>query len=201
MSEASEIPSVLEVIKGLDHSDLTSAYPAAKDSCFRLTRIVNRLTQWYTTMQKDGQDPLWWRETRADSDSRVWFPHMTFAISLNCFWAFWLICVTQIRQLRKDYPSLKEENVQIRGHSPESEQLVQEIVQTAMRILQSIEFFAQDEMKLLGIAEASFPFRVATKALRAIGITKTHSSLKAAFKMIERASSNRYHQILLLWVS
>ena len=108
---------------------------------------------------------MWWPQTSTNGEIYLRFLNVATATSLVHFWAFWLICVTKIRQLRADIPSLDALDILILGHAPESEQITQDIIRLASSILQSVGFFVHDRMKIFGVAEISFPYLTATKVL------------------------------------
>lgn len=156
-SDASEIPSILEELDGSKSRSTSEAVSVAWHAINGFDRVLKGLIRWYKETSAAYGGHLWWSKLKGE-ETHFWFPSIAVANSLTHFWAFWIMCVVNIRQLRADYPPLKERGVQVDGQSPESQQLSDRVVEMAIWILQSMEYLTQDEMKLFGVASACLPF-------------------------------------------
>lgn len=163
MSEASAIPAILEEV-GDCKSRSTVAECVAQDAVLRYVGVLHRLDQWFQSAKESLELPLWWPAWGA-TGIKLSFPNITVANCLTHFWAFWIICVTQIRWLRCLFPELMGQQILVHAQSPESMRITQAILERSTRILQSAEYFTSDDMKFYGIASASFPLQTAWKAL------------------------------------
>lgn len=166
MSGASAIPGLLEEINACK-SMATSEAASTLEKAF--TTLVE-LATWLAQNQQPGSESKlsWWYVARARNDSCIWFADITMANYLTHSWAFWIICTTTIRQLRADYPCLKGKQIHLNGHKPESEPITQQLIEISIRILQSMDFLMQDDMKLYGVASATLPFQAAYDFLEMI---------------------------------
>ncbi|KAH7119193.1 N-terminal fungal transcription regulatory domain-containing protein [Dactylonectria macrodidyma] len=196
MNEAIEIPSILEK---LDSSKLNpaSAYLVAHEALFGFVEILDRLSRWYRSTQLSSRGPLWWPVSRTGGQTHLWFSSITVANCLTHLWAFWIICATQIRQLRAEFPGLMEQGIEVDGQVPESAHVSQKIIQESVRILQSVEFLTQDEMKLYGIASAALPLHTAWKVLDTINNSGTDTCSSSCQKVIERIISKGFGDVLM----
>ncbi|KAF2013480.1 hypothetical protein BU24DRAFT_313402, partial [Aaosphaeria arxii CBS 175.79] len=108
LSTASEVPTVLDTISSVDKRNLAYAIPVAKDASRALLRILGNLNQWYMNLQTTSPHSLCWERIDPDGHISIWFTDFIVATSLNHFWALWIICATEILQLKRDFPSLEE---------------------------------------------------------------------------------------------
>ena len=159
MSGASAIPGLLEEINACK-SMATSETASTIEKAF--TALVELATGLALNQQpgSESEHPRWY-VARATNDSCIWFPDITMANYLTHSWAFWIICITTIRQLRADYPCLMGKQIQVNGHRPESQHVTKQLIEISVRILQSMDFLIQDNMKLYGVASAALPFQTA----------------------------------------
>lgn len=137
-------PDLASLLEGLLNFDICGE--------FMLTEVGHGLDvrnlETTATLQPDGSFDL----------RLAWYP--------TNYWAFWIICVLHIRQVRADYPDLRGDQVQLNGQAPESQTISEQLLELSTRILQSIEFHIQDEMKLYGAVSAALPFQTAMHLLR-----------------------------------
>ncbi|RKK76051.1 hypothetical protein BFJ71_g17013 [Fusarium oxysporum] len=159
MNDISVIPAILEELDTCRFMPASRAASHAENALSMIVAVVDRLTKSYHSTLLSG--PSWRYVSRAESEVSLWFPDITVANYQTHYWAFWIICVTHIRQLREDYPVLKEREVLVDGQAPESQDISEKLMALSTRIFQSIEFLIQDEMKLFGVASAALPFQTA----------------------------------------
>ncbi|MBE3049917.1 hypothetical protein IMZ48_46950 [Candidatus Bathyarchaeota archaeon] len=182
MSEASAFPKVLEGLDACKPMHVGNALPLARSAVATTVDVVNKLTRTLDCASVSGSH--WWYIYK-DGRTCVWFPDITTANYLTYYWAFWVICVTQIRQLREDFPCLGAEDVLLNGDPPESQNIADQLVDLSSRILQSMEFLTQDEMKLFGVSSAILPFQTAFSFFKEHGVGEACSGiLEPVLKMI-----------------
>jgi hypothetical protein len=103
-----------------------------------------------------------------------------------------------MRKLKEINPVFKNDDMLIGNYALASEDITQEMVWAATCILQSVEYFTQPAMKLVGVSEISFPLFTAIKTLEARGDSDTTAVLRFV-KDTQHLSKNRYKDILLFW--
>lgn len=191
MSEASAFPTVLEGLDASKSMHTDNALSLVRIAVRVTVELVNRLTQTLECAAASGSH--WWYTSR-DGLACVWFPDITTANYLMYYWAFWIICVTHIRQLGEQYPCLGAEDVRLNGDAPESESITDQLVDLSGRILQSMEFLTQDEMKLFGVSSAVLPFQTALSCLKAHGSRDARSGILQP--VLEKIVDRGYADIL-----
>ncbi|KAI8416709.1 hypothetical protein FOFC_03022 [Fusarium oxysporum] len=164
MNDVIAVPAIFEELDTCKFMPASRAVYHAENALTMIVAVVDRLTQSYHSTLLSGNS--WWYMSRAENEVSLWFPDITVANYLTHYWAFWIICVTHIRQLREAYPSLKEREVLVDGQAPESQDISEKLMDLSTQIFQSIEFLIQDEMKLFGIASAALPFQTACSFLK-----------------------------------
>ena len=163
MSEASIFPAIVENLEARELTHGDDALALARNAVDMTVEVVHRLTRTLECAAVSGSQ--WWWYARRGGRACVWFPDISTANYLTYYWAFWIICVTHIRKLRADYPCLRDEDVWLDGAAPESGEVTEQLVDLSCRILQSMEFLTQDEMKLFGASSAVLPFQTAVSFL------------------------------------
>ena len=158
------VPATFEELDACKSMPANRAAVVAHRSLIKLVEVANKLTQSYQSASASGR--LWWYVPRADGKASVWFSDLSLAWYSTNHWAFWIICVMHIRHLREDYPDLRGEEVQLDGQAPESQNISEQLTELSTRILQSIEFHIQDEMKLYGAVSVTLPFQAAIYLLK-----------------------------------
>ncbi|KAK3989424.1 hypothetical protein QBC44DRAFT_350636 [Cladorrhinum sp. PSN332] len=164
MNDLSVVPATLEELDACKLMPANRSSAVVEKSLITLVEVVNKLTQSYHSTSASRS--LWWYVPRAGNKVSVWFPDLSLACYQTNYWAFWIICVLNIRQLREDYPDLRGKEVQLNGHAPESQNISEQLIELSIRILQSIEFHIQDEMKVYGVISAAIPFQTAFYLLK-----------------------------------
>ncbi len=129
----------------------------AEHSLVTVAEVVDKLTQTYQLTAVSGSS--WWFVLGGDDTTSVWFPTIAEACYIINYWTFWILCVMHIRQLREDYPRLRAKEVLLDGEEPESQTISDKLKELSTRIMLSMDFFLQDEMKLCGIVSAALPSR------------------------------------------
>ncbi|KAH8667685.1 hypothetical protein BGZ61DRAFT_461053 [Ilyonectria robusta] len=165
MNDASILPSLLERLDNSKGGSLSQMEAIAQDSLFQFIGMIDVLDRWYHRTLATSNQSSWWQVSKTGDGHCLWFPSISMANCLTHYWAFWVLCVTQIRQLRTMYPSLMDMLIEVDGHSPESDHVSQKLGDMAKWILLSVEFLMQDKMKYFGIASASFPVQTACGVL------------------------------------
>ncbi|KAF2012409.1 hypothetical protein BU24DRAFT_484054 [Aaosphaeria arxii CBS 175.79] len=200
ISEASHIPAILEKIDGLNYNNPTSANAMAKGLGLNLIHIMHRLNQWYSHLQEVIGYPLCWETVSVNGEALTWFADLIMATSLIHFWAFWIICAIELRKLEKGFPFLKEAIMHTCAQYLVDSHSVTAIFQVGTSILQSMDFFSQDAMNFVGIAEFSFPFHIAIISLSSLeGEYKTLSS-QVIETALERSVGARFKEIRFLYM-
>lgn len=203
ISEASEIPALLENIDSIENSPAQLSVSIARFTITRLNNIINRLDDWVKNWQTTFSGPMSWETVCTDGRTSTWFPNFVVGTCLIHFWSYLVICMTQIRQLKTQFPSIEEGVIRINGHPPGSDQFAKSIIRMAMRILRSLDFFVQDNMNLVGVAEVSFPFHVAIDNIHMLRQHQEEQDSQPCYKYILEASrqlsKNRFKGILGFW--
>ena len=191
---ASPIPSILEKLDGSRSTPVNQQNTIASDALVGLVEVLEHLQLWHRETLDAYSGPMWWVKSGTDDETHVWFCSITMANCLTHFWAFWIICVTNIRQLREEHPDLRERGIHVDGQPPESEFITERLLRRANRIILSVEFLTQDKMKLFGVASAFLPLQTACSLLE-----DSDSRSRAAYSRRYRTiSQSRYRDILLL---
>ena len=188
MSEASIFPAIVEGLEARELAHGDEALALARNAVDMTVEVVHRLTRTLECAAVSGSQ--WWYARRGC----VWFPDISTANYLTYYWAFWIICVTHIRQLRADYPCLRDEDVRLDGAAPESGEVSEQLVNLSCRILQSMEFLTQDEMKLFGASSAVLPFQTAVSFLGDRGDVEARPAILET--VLETIANRGYGDIL-----
>ncbi|KAK1713018.1 hypothetical protein BDP67DRAFT_403439 [Colletotrichum lupini] len=166
LSEACAIPAIFEM---LDHCDDDSE-PAAREAVIRFVDVINRLDFWHKSANMmTMRDFTYFQKVSPADTTSLDFPNITVANSLSHYWAFRIICVTQIQRLTAHHPNISQDCLLIVGEYPASEAVTQKVLQLATYILESTRYLMQEDMKLYGTASAFFPLHIARGALEMFG--------------------------------
>src|SRR5690606_3326451 len=114
MSNAAMISATFE---DLDKAKIDPQNGDALDLMSRFLQAADQLAQWERTEFPVYQSPLWWPVTTAGGETYLWFQDLAVANCTTYFWAFRIICLTNIRQLRIEFPSLLLLDIDIDGKS------------------------------------------------------------------------------------
>ncbi|KAL3294851.1 n-terminal fungal transcription regulatory domain-containing protein, partial [Colletotrichum asianum] len=164
LSEACAIPAILELL------DLCgdNSGPAARQAVTQFMEAINRLDRRHKSANINVRDFTPLPET-STAGTNFEFPNITVANSLSHYWAFWIICATQIKRLMAQHPNISEDRLLIDGERPESEVVTRKVLQFSSSILESTGYLMREDMKLYGTASALFPFHIARSALEMFG--------------------------------
>lgn len=193
MSNAAMISATFEDV---DKAKIDPQNGDALDLTSRFLQAADQLAQWERTEFPVYHSPLWWPVTTAGGETYLWFQDLAVANCTTYFWAFRIICLTNIRQLRIEFPSLLLLDIDIDGKSPESIEVTQEIIQLSNQIIQSMEFLTQEEMGVYGVASAALPLQIAFGVLSDMG-SDSEAGSKPYLKTIKKIIDKGYKECLL----
>jgi hypothetical protein len=167
-------------------------------SIFRFIRVLNFLGEWYKYNVSDCRETLWWSISGQDGETYLWYSCISAANCLTHYWAFWIICVTNIIRLRTDHPHLLDCGITVDNQSPESQYISDKVIERSTWILQSVEFFIQDEMKLYGVASIFLPLQTACSVLEIGDRYAGNESCRRHERIIKKINRSGYRDILML---
>lgn len=102
-------------------------------------------------------------------DEQSTFPNLTVANGLTHYWAFRILCAAYIRQLQLLLPELAPQ----RAHAPQminhEREYRESSVQMSNWILQNVDFFLLEDMKLFGSNSLLLPLKVAYDCIKIFG--------------------------------
>ncbi|KZL79428.1 n-terminal fungal transcription regulatory domain-containing protein [Colletotrichum incanum] len=171
MNEASRVPSILEKLDNCQAMNSVTE-TLARDAVDQLAEILGGFELCYRSIQESSKDALWWTSYgHGVDDISISFPNITMANYLTHFWAFWIVCVTQIRQLTAQFPGLIDQDTLANGRGKEltSELVRQKCLKLSRQIFLSIDYLLQDDMRIYGIASASYPLQIACATMETLG--------------------------------
>lgn len=175
MSVSSEIPNIFEKLDKSTHTQ-ENIESASLETISRLIAVLDHLQSWQKLISKAYKGPLWRRVMRTDGEVVLRFQDFTIANGTTWFWALWIICVVNLRQLRRDYPGLRGQELMIDGKSLESIEVSRSLIRFSDQILRSAEFLTQEKMGICGAASTAFPLQTAIEVLsNARGDTESSS--------------------------
>ncbi|KAF4833072.1 hypothetical protein CGCSCA4_v013426 [Colletotrichum siamense] len=151
----------------LDHCSNDSE-TAARQAVIQFVEAINRLDHWHKSAKITMGDSTLLAET-STTEASLEFPNITVANSLSHYWAFWIICATQIKRLTAQHPDISEDRLLIDGERPDNEVVSRKILQFSSSILASTGYLMREDMKLYGTASAFFPLHIARSALEMFG--------------------------------
>ncbi|KAF4778324.1 hypothetical protein HER10_EVM0003112 [Colletotrichum scovillei] len=165
LSEACAIPAIFEM---LDHSNDNSESFTRK-AVGQFMEAINRLDFWHKSANMTMGNFTRLRKGSPADTTGLEFPNITVANSLSHYWAFWIVCATQIQRLTAHHPNMPQDCVLIDGEHPASKATTQKVLQLATFILGSTGYLMREDMKLYGTASAFFPLHIARGALEMFG--------------------------------
>ncbi|KAH6854660.1 hypothetical protein B0I37DRAFT_362725 [Chaetomium sp. MPI-CAGE-AT-0009] len=160
MSEAVAIPSIFERMDVGGDGAAEEALPAFE-------AVLDQLEAWANDFCSSGPEssPLFWFQPSEDARGpSIWFQNITVASALTHFWAFKVICLRNIDQLRasRAHPESSRGVSDKATHFEEAKRL-------SVMICQSIEYLMQDRMKLFGPTSITLPFYTAYETFKVGG--------------------------------
>ncbi|KAF3797949.1 hypothetical protein GCG54_00003848 [Colletotrichum gloeosporioides] len=164
LSEACAIPAILEMLDRC--SDKNGLVP--RQAVTQFVEAINRLDRWHKSVNMTVGDFTPLPET-STAGTNFDFPNITVANSLSHYWAFWIICATQIKRLTARRLDISGDCLLIDGERPDSEAVNRKIIQLSTYILACTGYLMREDMKLYGTASAFFPLHIARSALQMFG--------------------------------
>lgn len=165
LSEACAIPAIFEMI---DHCNEDSE-STARNAVVQFVEAIKRLEFWHKSANMTMRDFTRLQKVSPANTTGLEFPNITVANSLSHYWAFWIICATQIQRLTAHHPNISQDCLLIDGEYPATKAVTQKVLQLSSFILQSTSYLMREDMKLYGTASAFFPLHIARGALEMFG--------------------------------
>lgn len=194
LSITSPIPSILERLDCSKFGPATKQKTVARGAAVEFNKILATMSSSLQEAMRSPGQTTYWDILGDDGETSIWFSSISVANLLTHIWAFWIICVTNIRSLISEYPDLQSLEILVDGQTPGSKFVTEKIASAANDILLSMEFLMQDEMKLFGVASLILPLQVARSVYNASTITDRDAYSRCC-KRIERS---KYRGILHL---
>lgn len=188
------IPSIFERLDCSKFESAAKRKAVARGAAVEFNKILATMSSSLQDVMRSPGQATYWDIVGDDGETSIWFSSISVANLLTHFWAFWIICVTNIRSIISDYPDLQSLEILIDGQTPGSTFVTQKIASAANDILLSMEFLVQDKMKLFGAASLVLPLRVA----RSVYNTSTTADGDAYSRCCKRIERSKYRDILLL---
>ena len=167
MNDVSVVPTALKQLDDCRMAPASISVSVAENCAATIVEVVSSLAATYQSTLASGT--LWWYVAGIDGKASIRYPNITLATYQTHHWAYWITFVMQIRQLREDYPCLREKDILLNGQEPESDTVSEKLLELSTRIFESIDYFLQNEMKLYGAFSAAFPFQTACHFLKTAG--------------------------------
>ncbi|KAH7182191.1 hypothetical protein DER46DRAFT_587928 [Fusarium sp. MPI-SDFR-AT-0072] len=176
-SEASIIPTILELIDTLEHSPACVAASIATEAIYLLKRAYDQLQDWGDPLGAEASTGVFCWQVPSESSSawagyNLWFPSISVANMVMHLWAFKVVCLAEIQKLRTRFP-----NVSCAWPVPVDCDLGDYLQQTyrelCVRIVQGTDFLLQDHLALFGPLSIVFPLTTACEVLKIDGEPST----------------------------
>ncbi len=167
MTHGSTIPSLLECMDTISSTHSCGEQCQCEETLAGFVTVLDSIQKWYDQFLTDWKTSLSYTLSQLKLQLAISFPDITVANCLTHFWALWLLCITSIRQLRAQHLNLIDKRLFINHVAPESNEIDELIVCYVSRILQSVDYFLQDEVKLYGVASMSIPLHTAYNVVEA----------------------------------
>ncbi|KAH7349166.1 hypothetical protein BKA66DRAFT_447150 [Pyrenochaeta sp. MPI-SDFR-AT-0127] len=160
------IPGILEKVDVSIHSPEDATIHVSHGRLIELMEIAAHLEVWHGSYLKRTPTPLYWRQTvENDIESNLdlfWFQDLSTANTFTYFWAFQLICLTNIQSLLERYPHLEQ---LVHSATHDIKDLRDTCLELSIQIYQSMQFVLQKDFMLYGVSSAGFPLQIACKTL------------------------------------
>lgn len=173
LSEASCIPTILELIDTLEHSPPSVSSFIAAQAIALLTTSYNNLEKWGEPLTADPSTGFFcWRRTSNNSWAwggyNIWFPSVSAANLAMHLWAFKVVCLTEIQKLQAKFPDISSD-----WPIPAGCELgcwLRDIyIELCVKIVQSANFLLQDRLALFGPLSIPFPLTTACQTFEMDG--------------------------------
>lgn len=173
LSEASGIPTILELIDTLEHSSPSVSSFIAAQAIALLTTSYNNLEGWGEPLNADPSTGFFcWRRTSNSSWAlegyNIWFPSVSAANLAMHLWAFKVVCLTEIQKLHARFPDIPcDWSVPV---GCEIGCWLRDIyLELCVKIVQSANFLLQDRLALFGPLSIPFPLTTACQTFEMDG--------------------------------
>jgi hypothetical protein len=173
LSEASGIPTILELIDTLEHGPPSVSSFIAEQAIALLTTSYNNLEGWGEPLNADPSTGFFcWRTTSnspwALGGYNIWFPSVSAANLAMHLWAFKVVCLAEIQKLQTRFPGISCD-----WSVPAGCQLGcllrDTYIELCVKIVQSANFLLQDRLALFGPLSIPFPLRTACQTFEMDG--------------------------------
>ncbi|CAJ0538598.1 Ff.00g066320.m01.CDS01 [Fusarium sp. VM40] len=198
LSEASGIPTILELIDTLEHSPLSVYSFIAAQAIALLTTSYNNLEGWGDPLNADPSTGFFCWRTKSNSPwawggYNVWFPNVSAANLAMHLWAFKVVCLTEIQKLQSRFPGIPCDwpvpaGCELRYWLRDT------CIELGVKIVQSANYLLQDRLALFGPLSISFPLTTACQTFemdgdRSVELRKlTHDILKRSLLQRHKSS-------------
>jgi hypothetical protein len=185
MSEAAAVPSILERMDAEGDGATKEILPAFEAA-------LDRLDVWadgFYSSAPASSPTFWFQPSEVAGRPNIWFQNITVASALTHFWAFKVICLRNIDQLRTSCANHDSNNVSEMAHFEEAKRL-------SLMICQSIEYLMQDRMKLFGPTSITLPLRTAYDTFEAGG-SRAREELNWCREILKNVRNRGYTFMLL----
>jgi hypothetical protein len=188
LGAAAHIPSILEKVDVILPASCDRAAATADQLITELMGSISRLKAWDNSFLANVAEPLYCsrniQQNLGGTFESLWYPSLGTANVFVYFWAFQVLCLTEIEDLLERFPHLK--HAVHDGAAYSAEAFREERIELSTCIYKSMEYILQDDFMLYGVASADFPLSIACKTLqsdakgRAILETLDHSIITRA---------------------
>ncbi|KAH6877057.1 N-terminal fungal transcription regulatory domain-containing protein [Thelonectria olida] len=193
MTKATALPSILGKIDYANSTSSSASVDVARDALVELVKILTLLSQWSQSSDAVSHGYQWVPLSSHEAAIGLWFPDITTANAFTHFWAFWVMCVENIRQLKLDFPDLETAIVDVNGQSLERILMIEEVVEICGWLLLGVEFLIQDEFKLFGVASTVLPVKTAYETLLRHKESGGAETLNKHQRVLDKISGKGYH--------
>ncbi|KAJ4359621.1 uncharacterized protein N0V89_000176 [Didymosphaeria variabile] len=177
---ASPISTILEQLDTTQVNAKNAALVIVERALAQLATVIESLDDWYVKVRSENFDFSAFQSSDEVCDPRMRFPNLTTANCMSHFWAFKILCISEIAYLKWQYPGLAAKVVDFGSDTLDSESYPNEVKCMSNWIMGSTEYLTQDYMKLFGVLSTYFPVHtVFATLLRYERITKNPSLLNA----------------------
>lgn len=172
-SEASIIPTVLELIDTLEHSPACIAESIATEAIYLLKRTYDQLQDWGDPLGAEPSNGVFCWKVPSESSSawagyNIWFPSVSVANVVMHLWTFKVVCLTEVQKLQTRFP-----HVSCAWPVPVDCELGDYLQETyrelCVRIVQGTDFLLQDRLALFGPLSIVFPLTTACEVFKIDG--------------------------------
>ncbi|KAI6764063.1 hypothetical protein HG530_007852 [Fusarium avenaceum] len=173
LSEASGIPTVLELIDTLEHSPPSVSSFIATQAITLLITSYNNLEGWGETLNADPSTGFCCWHVASNSSwawggCNIWFPSVSAANVAMHLWAFKVVCLTEIQKLQTRFPGISCDWPVPVGCEL-GYWLRDTYIELCVKIVQSAKFLLQDRLALFGPLSIPFPLNTACQTFEMDG--------------------------------